>query len=135
MKISNAQNINFDLPKGGENGSLRRMGIRIKLEEDDTTQKDYMLYNTVVGKVKALKDSAENQIREWVIQNWITHDEIHVKKVGKLFFFICANARDRANIITRGSANYQGTLVLFTKCSPHVPFKSTFLRAPIWIKV
>lgn len=76
MEIPNTQNINFNLPEGGENGSLRRMGKRIEPKEDDITKEDYVLYNTVVGRVKDLIEFAKNQIRDWVEQNWITHDEI-----------------------------------------------------------
>ena len=116
--------------------NLRRMGIQIESEEQDTTQEDYILYNSVLGKVKDLRDFTENQIAQWVGTYWTTHDEIQVRKVGKLFYFLCSDDRDRVNLIELGTANFQGALFLFTKCMPHASLRShTFQRAPIWIRV
>ena len=56
--------------------------------------------------------------------------------VTKLFFFLCSDARDRASLIDLSTANFQGALILFTKCVPQDSFRDhSFLRMPIWIKV
>lgn len=136
MEIPNTQNINLNLNENHEAGRLSRMGIQIEPEEQDITQEDYILYNSVLGKVKDLRDFTEHQIENWVAINWSTHDEIQVRKVGKIFFFLCVDDRDRAGLIDLGSANYQEALFLFSKCIPHASFRShTFQRIPIWIKV
>lgn len=43
------QNINLNLPVDEENGSLRRMGLRLTPKEGEIFQEDYSLYNAVVG--------------------------------------------------------------------------------------
>lgn len=87
MEIPNTQNINLNLNENHEAGRLSRMGFQIEPEEHDITQEDYILYNSVLGKVKDLRDFTEHQIENWVAINWSTHDEIQVRKVGKIFFF------------------------------------------------
>ncbi|XP_057249966.1 uncharacterized protein At4g02000-like [Beta vulgaris subsp. vulgaris] len=112
------------------------MGIQIETEEEDILQEDYDLYRTVLGKAKDLRDFTQTQISNWVSNHWTSHDEIQVRKVGKLFYFICLDNRDRANLICLGSANFQGALILFTKCSPHISLRAhNFSRVPLWIKV
>lgn len=69
--------------------NLCRMGIQIESEEQDTNQEDYILYNSVLGKVKDLRDFTENQVAQWVGTCWTTHDNIQIKKVGQLFYFLC----------------------------------------------
>ncbi|KMS95355.1 hypothetical protein BVRB_009020 [Beta vulgaris subsp. vulgaris] len=119
-----------------ESNILRRVGIQIESEDQDTNQDDYILYNTILGKVKDIREFTEQQISNWVTSSWITHDSIQVKKVGKIFFFLCTDDRDRAGLIEIGSANFQGALILFTKCQPQNSFSShSFQRTPIWIKV
>lgn len=71
------------------NETTRRMGIRILKEEEDSGPEDCELLQAVVGRVKDIRDFHEEEIREWVNQLWITNNEIKVRKVGKLFFFIC----------------------------------------------
>ena len=112
------------------------MGIQIKSIEQDISQEDYILYNTFIGKVKDMRDFTETQIAHWVTTNWISYDDIQVRKVGKVFFFLCSDARDRASLLDLGSANFQGALIIFSKCIPHTSFRShTFQRIPMWIKV
>lgn len=119
-----------------ETASLRRMGIQIESIEQDISQEDYILYNKVIGKVKDLRDFTETQIAHWVTTNWITYDDIQVRKVGKVFFFLCSDARDRASFSDLGSANFQGALIIFSKCIPHTSCRShTFQRIPLWVKV
>ncbi|KMT09187.1 hypothetical protein BVRB_6g132900 [Beta vulgaris subsp. vulgaris] len=119
-----------------ETNILRRVGIQIESEDHDTNQDDYILYNTVLGKVKDLREFTEQQIADWVTTSWTTHDMIQVKKVGKIFFFLCSDDRDRASLLDLSSANFQGALILFTKCEPQNSFNShSFQRIPIWIKV
>lgn len=116
--------------------TLRRMGICILKEEEDIRPEDNDLHLAVVGNVTDQRDFHEEEIREWVNQLWITNHKIRVEKVGKLFFFICVDIRERSNLASLGSANYKGSLILFTKCQPRTPFRSlTFLRAPVWIRV
>ena len=127
---------NLNQNENQENNHLRRVGIQIESEDHDITQEDYILYNSVLGKVKDIREFTEDQISNWVTTSWTTHDEIQVRKVGKIFFFLCSDARDRANLIDMGTANFQGALFLFTKCVPHSSFDShSFQRSPIWIKV
>lgn len=136
MVNPNTQNINLNLNEDHETRNLRRMSIHIDSDEHDVTQEDYILYNSVLGKAKDLREFTENQIATWVTTTWTTHDEIQVRKVGKVFFFLCSDARDRVSLIELGTANYQGALFLFTKCIPHASFRShSFQRIPIWIKV
>lgn len=120
----------------GEISSLRRMGIRISKEEEDSGPEDFELFQAVVGRVKDIRDFQEEEIREWVNQMWITNGDIRVKKVSKLFFFICPDLRDRHNLVSRGMANYQGALIIFSKCEPRRPFNALVLpRVPIWIRI
>lgn len=88
------QNINFHMPPAREDRSLRRVGIQIETQEQDTSQEDYILYNTVLGKVKDLRDFTEAQVGNWVTNHWTTHDIIQISKVGKIFFFQCSDVRD-----------------------------------------
>lgn len=116
--MENTQNINLHLNEEQEEGSLRRMKIQIETEENDVTQQDYILYNTVLGKVKDLRNFTVNQIKGWIEQNWTTHDESQVRKVGKLFYLLCSDARDRANLIEIGSAKFSRSPFLVHKMLP-----------------
>ena len=85
MNPFHPHNINLVTQQVREDSSLRRMGIQIETEEDDILQEDYDLYRTVLGKVKDLRDFTQTQISNWVTNHWTSHDEIQVRKVGKLF--------------------------------------------------
>lgn len=112
------------------------MGIKILKEDEDIGPEDHDLLQVVIGKVKDIRDFQEDEIKEWVNQLLITNESIRVKKVSKLFFFICSDMRNIYNLASVGSANYQGALFLFAKCQPRASFRSiNFQRAPIWIRV
>ena len=112
------------------------MGPKFSAQDGDVVPEDSLLLNAVVGKVKDIRDFQENTIREWVQFKWTTHDEISVKKVGKLFFFFCLDVRDKENLTALGSACFDGALVVFTNCVASASFEHyKFLHAPIWVKV
>ena len=120
----------------GHGPAIRRIGQRFSAEDGDLAPEDSLLLNAVVGKVKDVRDFQERTIQDWVYLKWTTHDEISIKKVGKLFFFFCVDNRDRENLAALGSACYDGALVIFSLCNAKASYHSlTFLTAPIWVRV
>lgn len=69
----------------GQGRAIRRMGQRFSAEDGDLVPEDSLLLNAVVGKVKDVRDFQERTIQDWVYLKWTTHDELSIKKVGKLF--------------------------------------------------
>lgn len=108
------------------------MGQKFSAMVGDLAPEDSLLLNAVVGKVKDVRDFQERTIQDWVYLKWITHDDISIKKVGKLFFFFRLDNRDRENLAALGSASYDGALVVFSLCSAKASYHSiSFLNAPI----
>lgn len=129
------QNENLNLAQQ-QNIMIRSMGHKISAQDGDQVLEDGLLPNAVIGKAKELRGFQESSIREWVLYHWITHDEIQVKKVGKLFFFFYLDNRDKENLTALGYASFQGALFLFMVCKPKESYHAhIFLHAPIWVKV
>lgn len=108
----------------GNKNTMRRMGPVIRPLEGDISPEDSLLLNAIVDKAKDYRDFKERDIRDLVYLKWITHDDISIKKNGKLFFFFCLDVRDRDNLEALGSACFDGALFLFTKCKPRASFQS-----------